>query len=56
MHLTVGVVPLLTLMLVRGHLQKATAICARLLGPVHRIICCPSAAIGHPNIAQIVGG
>ncbi len=40
----------------RGHLQKATAIRACMLGPVHRILYCPSAPLGHPNIAQTIGG
>jgi hypothetical protein len=35
---------------------KKIAIHASLLGLVHRILCYPSALIGHPNIAQIVKG
>jgi hypothetical protein len=49
-------VPPLTPTLERGHLQKTTTICARLLGLVHRILYHPNTLIGHPNIAQIVGG
>jgi hypothetical protein len=54
-RLIVVAVPPMTPTSKRNHLQKATAICARLLGPVHHILCCPSALLGHPNIAQTVG-
>jgi hypothetical protein len=54
--LTVIIVPPLTLMSEQGCLQKIAAIRARRLGPVHHILCRPSAPLGYPNITQIVGG
>jgi len=52
--LTIVAIPLLISTSKRGHLQKITAIRARLLGPVHCILYRPNALLGHPNIAQIV--
>jgi hypothetical protein len=54
-RLTIIVVPFLTPTSKLGHLQKAIAIHACLLRPMHRILYCLSGPLGHPNIAQIIG-
>jgi len=56
MHLTIDAVPPLTPTLEQGYLQKTITIRAHLLRPMHHIFRCLSALLGHPNIAQIIGG